>query len=247
MNEILTGHLLDLCRKSDRTGTWQYSAFLSPAEQEDLSRCPEASGFPFRFCGGFEEAERRILAAGNEEFSGPPDPPIRVVSVVPKSLRYAEDLTHRDFLGAVLGLGMERDLVGDILVRDRKALLFCLEPAAEWLVSSLSQVRRTPVSAALSGPDPAFLEARFRPVRINVSSERLDAVVAAFTGLSRGKAAALFSEEKVFVNGRAVADKGARLKPGDRFSVRGFGKAVYDGIEYETRKSRLWVSLRQYV
>ena len=51
MNEILTGHLLDLCRKSDRTGTWQYSAFLSPAEQEDLSRCPEASGFPFRFCG----------------------------------------------------------------------------------------------------------------------------------------------------------------------------------------------------
>ena len=57
----------------------------------------------------------------------------------------------------------------------------------------------------------------------------------------------LFGAEKVFVNGRVITDKSTRLKEGDILSVRGFGKAIYDGIEYETKKSRLWVSLRKYI
>ena len=73
------------------------------------------------------------------------------------------------------------------------------------------------------------------------------AIAAAFTGLSRGQAEKLFGAEKVFVNGRVILDKSTRLKEGDVLSVRGFGKAVYDGIEHETKKNRLWVSLRKYV
>ena len=82
---------------------------------------------------------------------------------------------------------------------------------------------------------------------MNVASERLDAVVAAFANLSRGQADKLFVAEKVFVNGRAVTDRSARLKENDMLSVRGFGKAVYDGIEYETRKKRFLVQLRKLI
>ena len=247
MNDATIRHLLDLCRKSQKTGNWQYSGFLSPAEQEEFLRSPEAAGYSFFLTGGHEAAERRILAAGDEGEAGPPDIPISVIAVAPKSEKYAEELTHRDYLGAILALGIERSLIGDILVRDRQAWFFCLSSAAELLASSLTQVRRTSVNVKVTGADAPEIRLRYVSLRINVASERLDAVAAAFAGLSRGQCGRLFSAEKVFVNGRTATDRSMRLKEGDILSVRGFGKAVYDGIEHETRKSRLWVSLRKYV
>ena len=246
-DEIMLRHLLDLCRKSEKTGLWQYSAFLSPAEQDDLLRSPEAAGFSFLLDGGYEGAERKILAAGDAAEQGPPAVPVAVIAVSPKSEKYAEELTHRDYLGAILGLGIERGLIGDIVVRDKRAWFFCLAPAAEMIASSLAQVRRTAVTASVTTAEVPELRPRYAPLRLNIASERLDAVTAAFTGLSRGQAEKLFSAEKVFVNGRLITDRSARLKKGDILSVRGFGKAVYDGIEHETRKDRIWISLRKYV
>ena len=246
-NDAMLRHLLDLCRRSEKTGMWQYSAFLSPAEQDDLLSCADAAGYSFFLTGGYEGAERKILAAGNEAEQGPPEVPVSVIAVSPKSDKFAEELTHRDYLGAILGLGIERSLIGDIIVRDKRAWFFCLSSAAEMISSALTQVRRTAVTAAETAPDVPELQPRYAPQRLNVASERLDAVTAAFTGLSRGQAEKLFGAEKVFVNGRAVTDKSARLKDGDMLSVRGFGKAVYDGIEHETKKNRLWVSLRKLI
>ena len=246
-NDVVLRHLLDLCRKSEKTGRWQYSGFLSLAEQDDLLSAREAAGCSFRLEGGYENAERKILAAGDETEMGPPDLPVSVIAVAPKSEKYAEELTHRDYLGAILGLGIERSLIGDILVRDHRAWFFCLDSAADMLASSLTQVRRTTVTAEPVPPDVPELQPEYIQLRLNVASERLDAVIAAFAGLSRGQADKLFAAGKVFVNGRTAMDRSSRLKAGDVFSVRGFGKAVYDGIEYETRKNRYQVRLRKPV
>ena len=247
MNDAPLRHLLDLIVRSERTGKWCYSGFLSPAEQEDLLRCPEAAGASYFLTGGYEDAERKILAAGNEEEAGPAEPPIRVIAVEPRSRRFAEELTHRDYLGAILGLGIERSMSGDILIRDGKAWFFCLESVADLLTANLEQVRRTAVKATLAAPDIPELQPRYMTLKLNVASERLDAVTAAFAGVSRGQADALFAAEKVFVNGRVTTDKGARLREGDILTVRGVGKAVYDVIEQETKKHRLWVCLRKRI
>ena len=69
-NDVMLRHLLDLCRRSEKTGDWQYSGFLSPAEQDDWLRSREAAGFRFLLDGGYENAERKILAAGREEEAG---------------------------------------------------------------------------------------------------------------------------------------------------------------------------------
>lgn len=246
-NDVILRHLLDLCRKSEKTGSWQYSGFLSPAEQDDWLRSREAAGFRFLLDGGYENAERKILAAGNEDEMGPPELPVSVIAVTPKSEKYAEELTHRDYLGAILGLGIERSLVGDILVRDKRAWFFCQRSAAEMLIASLNQVRRTAVTAEAAAADVPELQPRYMPLRVNVASERLDAVISAFVNLSRGQTDKLFASEKVFVNGRMTTDRSARLKEGDVFSVRGFGKAVYDGVDYETKKKRYMVSLRKLI
>lgn len=246
-NDITLRHLLDLCRRSEKTGSWQYSAFLSPAGQEDLIRSGEAAGFAFQLTGGYENAERKILAAGNEAEMGPPEPPILVVAVKPKSEKFAEKLTHRDYLGSVLALGIDRSLIGDIIVRDQGAWVFCLSSAAGLITSSLTQVRRTAVRAEVTAADIPELQPQYAALTLNVASERLDAVTAAFTGISRAQADRLFASEKVFVNGRTVTDRSFRLKEGDVLSVRGFGKAIYDGIDHETRKNRYQVRLRKLV
>ena len=244
----VTRHLLDLCRRSSRTGLWAYSGFLTPAEQDDFIRSPGAARYDWSFDGGYEAAERKLLIAGNADAIGcPPDPPVRVIAVRPASVKFAESLSHRDYLGAILSLGIDRSLTGDILVREKQAWFFCLDSAAEFLASSLTRIRNTAVCASLSSLEAPELQPRYEPLRLNVASERLDAVLSAFAGISRSQTALLFSGEKVFVNSRPVTDKSLRLKEGDILSVRGIGKAVYDGIEVETRKSRLWVSLRKYV
>ena len=247
MNDPVLRHLLDLCRKSEKTGVWQYSAFLSPAGQEDLLRSRDTAAFAFHLDGGYGAAERKIMAAGNEAEMGPPDLPVSVVAVKPKSDRFAENLTHRDYLGAVLGLGIERGVIGDIIVRSPCAWIFCLSSVADMLAASLVQVRRTAVIAEIAAADVPELQPVYAPLRLNVASERLDAVTAAFAGLSRAQADKLFASEKVFVNGRTVTDRSFRLKEGDLLSVRGFGKAVYDGIDHETRKNRYQVRLRKLV
>ena len=116
-NEATLRHLLDLCRRSERTGNWQYSGFLTPAEQDELLRSPEAARYTFTLTGGYEAAERKILVAGDEREAGQPQPPISVVAVTPKSQKYAEELSHRDYLGAIMNLGIDRSLTGDILVK----------------------------------------------------------------------------------------------------------------------------------
>lgn len=247
-SDPLLRHLDDLCRQADLRSSWRYSGFLSPAEQEDFRL---SSDWPADFCqfwGGYETAERRILGAGSESlFDTSPDWPISVVRVVPLSEKYAEDLTHRDFLGAVLGLGIERSLIGDILVQDRQTFVFCLQSIADLLLSSLTQVRRTSVRAELASPDTPALAPRLQPLSLNVASERLDAVAAAFCGLSRGQCAGLFPAGRVLVNSRPASDGSARLKPGDTLTVRGFGKARYEGIDRSSRKGRLFVTLQKYV
>ena len=247
VSEQTLRHLLDLCRRADRLGIWQYSAFLSPAEQTDFERSPEASRFSWSFFGGTEDAERKILAAGSSDLTGTEaEPPISLMRIEPLSEKFAEDLTHRDYLGAVLNLGIDRNLTGDIFIRDHLAWLFCLNTARDWL-TSLTNVRHTAVRVVPVPEITALPAPRLVSVSLNIASERLDAIAAAFAGISRTKAASLFTEGKVFVNSRPVQDRSHPLKPGDLLSVRGVGKARYEGILRETRKGRLAVQLQKYL
>lgn len=245
--EEVLRHLQDLYRRAEKTGSYVYSGFLSLTEQDLFEKNVPAGGLSWSMEGGRDEAERRILVCGSErDFGYPPEVPLRVVRVRPRSEKFSEVLTHRDYLGAVLALGIERSLIGDILLRGKEAYVFCLESIAGYL-TSLEKVRRTSVTAEAVRADIPELAPRFEERRLNVAAPRLDAVVAAFCGLSRNHAAPLFPAGRVFVGGRPAPDGSRQLKEGDVFSVRGFGKAIYDGVCGESKKGRLYVSLRQYV
>ena len=246
MNETLR-HLTDLRRRAEKQNCYMYSGFLSPAEQAAFLASAPQGGIPYAFEGGAPAAERRILIFGGENDLGyPPEPPIAVLAVRPVSEKYAEALSHRDYLGAVLALGIERELVGDIIVREKSAYILCLRQIADYICANLTEVRKTKVQVTAEEGTVPELEPVLKEEHLNVASERLDAVVAAFCGLARGKADALFAAERVFVNSLPEKRGDRRLKEGDVFSVRGFGKGIYDGIVKETKKGRYYVSVRRY-
>ena len=267
-DEKLRRHLLDLAALAEKRYNPTNSGFLNLAEQDLFCRLqPEFAPVRSALTGGFSQAERKIalfwpddsVLAGfvpeadvNPDFSGlakavEAAAPISVLLIAPVNLRFAEELTHRDYLGAILNLGIDRSLTGDILVKDHLAYVFCLENMKELLIRDLTRVRNTSVTVSEVSRDIPELVPEYQELRVNVASERLDAVVAALAGVSRSKAVDLFPAQRVFVNSRIITDPGKKLKEGDVLSVRGFGKAIYQGIDGESRKGRLYVTLKKFV
>ena len=245
----LISRLTDLASQAARRNTYTYSQFLSLADQDELSRIPRDM-LPVRYslCGGSPSCERQLAVFGSEDDLGyPPEPPIAVVSISPVSERYGEELSHRDYLGAVLNLGIDRGLTGDIVIRGKRAWMYCLDSICGYICDHLDRVRHTTVECAPVTGDVPELAPELQEISLNVSSERLDAVVAAFTGLSRGHVQTLFSEKRVYVNSRLADNASKPLKEGDVLNVRGFGKAVYDGVSGHSKKGRNYVALRKYV
>ena len=248
-DELLKNHLTDLARQAETRSMYTYSGFLGLAEQDIYEKVSRELGFiDHSLYGGSEAAERVIAVFGSEkQFGYAPDYPIRVVCVRPVNEKFAEELSHRDYLGAVLNLGIERTLIGDIVIRGKNAWIYCLNTIVDFLKENLTTVKHTDVVCEEASFDVPELKPVLEETRVNVASERLDAIVAAFTKISRSKAVELFTRQRVYVNGKCIEKPSAGLKPGDVLSVRGFGKAVYGGIDGKSKKGRLYVILNRYV
>lgn len=229
-------------------GRYVYSDFLSPAEQELFFRAArDFSYVPCTLSGGTEGCERQMVRFGDEETLGyAPEPfPIVCLRVFPRAPKFAEPFDHRDVLGACLHLGVERRCLGDILLRDGEAFVFCTPTVSPLLCAELVRVKRTDVCIE-EAPPPAAAYARTEEMVFSCASERLDGLCAGVFHLSRGDASDLFSGGRVFVNGR-LCEKGERAaRAGEVISVRGHGRFLYDGAEGVSRKGKLRVRVRVY-
>lgn len=246
--ELLKKRLTELAHRAFSQERYASTEFLSAAEQDTLlGLCFDNKSAPFALYGGYENAERRVALFGSEELCGYEEtPPIACVRIAPAAEKFAEALTHRDYLGALMGLGVRRGVTGDILINGKEAYLFCLDTVADFIVSEVKQVRQTNVVCAAVDALPAFAVTPPKEASLNVASERLDAVVAAVYKLSRSDSQELFERDKVFVNSRLTGNTSFQPSPGDVISVRGYGRFIYDGVAKQTRKGRLFVDVRIY-
>lgn len=243
--KLLQKRAEELSARAAARGCWTNTEFLTIAEQDLVSHV--RADAPLAFFGGYEGAERRIAVFGSEELCGYSEtPPVVCLQITPDAPKFAEELSHRDYLGALMGLGIRREVLGDIVLQEGAAWLFCLDSIADYIAENCRQVRRTAVTAARTQTLPPLLAQPPEASALVVSSERLDALVAAVWKLSRSEAKALCEDGRVFVNSRLSLSPAAEAKPGDMISVRGLGRFLYEGAEAETRKGRLRVSLRKY-
>ena len=234
----LKNRLIELADKAYSRNIYTYTPFLGLAEQQayyGVEREVSYAGVSME--GGAPLCERKIIRFGDPGYEEAF--PIVRLEIRPKTPKFAENLTHRDFLGAVMNLGIERDVVGDIFLPDEKsALLFCHENIADYIVENLDRVRHTNVACKRAEGEIALESAEPERISVTVASPRADGVISRVYNLSREESRELFNNGRVFINGIQTQNLSCQLKEEDAVTVRGFGKFIYYGQTGVSKKGK---------
>ncbi len=196
--------------------------------------------------GGFESSERKVVCFLPSYVEELLDPPYDCMKISPVNKKFAEELSHRDYLGAIMNLGIERSMLGDIVIKDGAAYVFVLKKMSRYLSENFTTIRHTTITAEVTEDAGEVLKPEFEEIQGTVSSIRLDSIVALCGRLSRTKAASYIEAEKVFVNGQVTTNVSRNLKDGEIISVRGIGKFKFDSACGQTKKGRTVVTLLRY-
>lgn len=234
----LKNRLIELADKAYSRNIYTYTPFLGLAEQQayyGVEREVAYAGVSME--GGAPLCERKIIRFGDPGYEEAF--PIVRLEIRPKTPKFAENLTHRDFLGAVMNLGIERDVVGDIFLPDEKsALLFCHENIADYIVENLDRVRHTNVACKRAEGEIALESAEPERISVTVASPRADGVISKVYNLSREESRELFNNGRIFINGIQTQNLSCQLKEEDAVTVRGFGKFIYYGQTGVSKKGK---------
>ena len=240
--------LHDLADKSFQQGIFTFTDFLGLSEQDIFWREEEKLRYAgIHLWGGCENADRVMVRFGSADELGYEMPfPIVCIHIQPLARKFADELSHRDFLGALMNLGIERSILGDIKVGEKQAYLFCMDSMAEFICENLTQVKHTHVKCAITEEYHIVPEEAPMQVIIQVQSLRVDAVLAKVYNMSREKSLELFRTGKVYVDGRLCENNSRQLKAGETVNARGYGKFILTGEPRETRKGKLAVEAAEY-
>ncbi len=259
-DELLKKRIQDLASSADKKGCVAFTDFLNLSEQnifmQTIQKFSWIHGETF---GGYEGSERRVGALIPQDVLWtPPNEnqavsplglvyPIRCIHVAPRAPKFAGQFTHRDVLGALMSLGIERAKIGDIAVAKTEAFLFCSSRLSELICRELNQIRRTPVNCSLCEMSEFTYTPATERLQGSIASVRLDAVMALGFHASRSSLLPLIENGSVFVNGRLVTSNGYALKENDIISVRGKGRLKYIGAGAMTKKGRTIATVERYV
>ena len=200
--------------------------------------------------GGYEGAERRMLVCvpadlpiSDEEAV---DGLVMVLRVTKPAMSRA--LSHRDYLGSVLGLGIERRLTGDILVRDDGADIFIVPEIADFLMREYHQAGRTEVKTSVVPACEVIVpEMRCEIIKDTVSSVRLDSVISSAFRVSRNTAAEAVRSGLVSVDHAECLKVDAKVEEGAILVMKGKGKAMLEAIGKESKKNRTWIRIKRFL
>lgn len=237
--------LFELAGRCDRQGIYTFTPFLGLAQQQAFYEIER--GISYVGCsmdGGSPMCERKMIRFGSPQRLGyETEYPILCVKVEPAAPKFAGQLTHRDYLGAIMSLGIERDTVGDIFVQDKEAIVFCQEGIASYLTEHLEQVKHTKVRCMVIEPDQYIKPTVREEISLTVSSPRVDSVVSKLYKIARSDSVELFRAGRIFVNGRLMENNSYALKKNDAVTVRGFGRFCYTGEQGLTRKGKVKIGV----
>lgn len=245
---LLRKRYIELSNMAYQRGIPVYSDFLNLNELNILHTTPKEL-FPVMYStfGGYEFSERQMAAFLPDAFSACTDYPIEIIRFRPVHLKFAEELTHRDYLGALMNLGIERSKLGDILLQDGEAYLFASTNMSSYIVENICKVKHTMVLGEIMDDFDFHYEPKYEIIKGNVASIRLDSLLSTAFGSSRSKLTALIEAGRVFVNGKLVTSNGYHVKEDDIISVRQMGRFQYKGIISESKKGRYFVTIHKYI
>ncbi len=244
---MLEKRLIELSKIAYHRDIVTFSDFLNLNELHILHSIPKDSlSSSYETFGGYEYAERQMVAFLPGALSYTKVYPVCVLCIAPAHAKYAEELTHRDYLGAILNLGIERCKIGDLAIQDKNCFVFCRDTIADYIMEQLTRVRHTIVTVKRMELEELSYKPDLQEMSGTVASVRLDSVLSIGFPLSRSKLTGYIEGGKVYVNGKLITSNGYHLKENDIISVRGMGRILYGGILSETRKGRYFVRIYKY-
>ena len=245
---LLLGHVWDQYDRCRLKNLPTATAFLSPQEQSAARRLLQLLGAgeeSYLFFGGYEGAERCRLYFLPDWAWEAEEGSIRCLRC---TWYHGSSLTHRDFLGSLMGMGLTRQSIGDILVGEESADVLVTGGVADHLLTSWDGAGRTHLRLAEVPLAHIHIpQVKTKTIRDTVSSLRLDAVVSTGFRMARGKAAELISSGRVQVNWRECTKPDKLLAAGDTVSARGFGKFELTEVGGLTKKGRTSITVKRYV
>ena len=253
-DKILLAQILDKIEMVEKKNKIEYTDFLDLAQIELVQKFIDKIKIEnYMSYGGFEQAERKMFVIYPEKFNS---------TVVEKNLSNIVQIirielpdelkgkyTHRDYLGAVIKLGIERKKVGDIIVDSNSADIIVDKDISKFLVENLSSLTRFSKSTITvqNIEDLRPVEIRKEEIEIIVSSLRLDNVISELARCSRNKALDIINTERVFVNFECETKKTKQIKPGDMVTIRGRGRFFIKEIIGQTRSGRTIIGVEKFV
>ncbi|MBN2795465.1 MAG: RNA-binding protein [Clostridia bacterium] len=238
--------VIDLCIQTKKSYEVGKTHFLTPdildyvplilSHFEDLSYTLE---------GGYAFSEyQRLLVY--PDFMSEISPSVSLLEIT-YPVKYGE-IGHRDVLGSLIGLGIKRDVIGDILVEPGKVQVLVLEEIAQYVCDQLMKVGRVAVSVTI-GELKAIED--YTPlydlIEVTVKSNRLDSIIARGFNISRAKAAELIKRELVKVNHNFCNQVSKELNEDALISVRGYGRMSIEGFNGLTKKDRRKLTIKKYI
>lgn len=246
-DRVMVSRLLDKVEQC-RYSSFVYSDFLSPHEAVIARRVLEkADGIFYTFVGGFEGAER-VLAVMSSDFIDAEEAlnnaPISYLRITPLM---EKNLSHRDYLGSILGLGIKREKIGDILVYESYGDVFLIDKIAEYISYNLERIGNTKVECELQQVyQYTPPEKKEKVINTTVASLRADSVTASGFSISRTKVLEYFKAQRVNVNWEIVSNPSKQLSEGDVISIRGKGRIILDKVGGTTKKDRINITIKRF-
>ncbi len=245
-NSELIKRAEDLSARCEKTASVTHTAFLTPAEQYELDKWAKFADCNMVLCGGNAQCERRAAFflpyyMDAEEFK-----PEEYISAMQVKTGFGEP-SHRDYMGAVLGLGIKREWLGDIWVNGDTAHIFCLQSVERHLLDGLDKVGRYGVKTRkIELCDIVPPERKVKQVTFSVKSARFDAVCAGMFNLSRTSAADKIAAGEASLNYSVCMKTDAAVKQGDIISIRGCGKGTVGEQGGMSKKGRIFIQAEIY-
>ncbi|MFI3227331.1 MAG: YlmH/Sll1252 family protein [Clostridia bacterium] len=241
--DLVVSKLLDKRNICNNKNIMTNTKFLNGTE---LKMCLEnlKNDYNYKSFGGFLDAERQLIVFYPDYIDEDQiEYPIEVIKV---SLK--KKMSHRDILGSLMGMGIKREMVGDILTFDDCAYIFALEEISDFIMMNLIKIGNQTVS--LSKATTEEIESReveFKLIKDTVSSIRFDSVVSSGFMMSRSKSVDVIRASNVYLNNVICTKTDQKVNVGDKISIRGKGKIVLNDILGKSKKDRIFIEIKKFI
>ena len=247
--QLLEKRFLELSRIAFHRNIITFTDFLNLNELNILHNINKSQLYSsYITFGGYETAERQMVAFVPDALSlRTENYPMTALKISSSNKKFAENLTHRDYLGAILNLGIERGMTGDILIDNKAAIIFVCTKMATYIKDELVKVRHTNVVTSITDIGNLDYIPKTELIKGTVASVRLDSLLSLAFASSRTKLTGLIEGGKVFINGKLMTTNAYQVKKDDIISVRGLGKFKFTGEEGQSRKNRIYITMEKYI